>query len=298
MMAAAARGARRLARSEGRLAEFVLGRRAAEGGFRGRSRAPDLYYTMFALQCLDALGGPGAPAGLAPYLDGFGQGDGLDLVHYACLVRCRAMLGGARGGALVDPRARIESFRAADGAYALQPGATRGTAYGAFVAVGLYQDLGLEVPAPATLLAAVRGFRTGDGAYANGPSPLGTTPATAAAVCVCHVLAGAADEAAVEWLLARFRRGGACASPLIPMPDLLSTATALLALALVSRAAAAPSGPVVRFIESLRRPDGGFAGHALDRGSDVEYAFYALLAAGALCDGAPEGGAAGEKRPP
>ena len=34
---------------------FVESRRTTDGGFRGRSDEADLYYTCFALLCLDAL---------------------------------------------------------------------------------------------------------------------------------------------------------------------------------------------------------------------------------------------------
>ena len=38
-----------------RTRDYVLSRRDADGGFRGRAESSDLYYTMFALLCLDAL---------------------------------------------------------------------------------------------------------------------------------------------------------------------------------------------------------------------------------------------------
>ena len=69
----------------GLVVRYVKGRMAGAGGFKGRGDGADLYYTLFGMACLDALGGP-LPAGrLAAYLSGFGFGDGLDFVHLTCL---------------------------------------------------------------------------------------------------------------------------------------------------------------------------------------------------------------------
>ena len=85
------------------------------------------------------------------------------------------------------------------------------------------------------------------------------------------------------WLLARqHTSGGFPAMPNAPIPDLLSTATALYALACMD----ADIGPIrercLDFIDSLWTGDGGFHGHWADDYLDAEYTFYGLLALGLL----------------
>jgi hypothetical protein len=121
MLLAARRGALRL-REEGiDPAPFLAARLRADGGFRGRGEESDLYYTSFAVGALGALEKP-LPAGIAGYLRSFGDGASLDLVHLACLARSWAEV--ARRGGEAGPTAilaRIESFRAADGGYSVVP---------------------------------------------------------------------------------------------------------------------------------------------------------------------------------
>jgi hypothetical protein len=77
--------------------------------------------------------------------------------------------------------------------------------------------------------------------------------------------------------------GGFMAVPGAPLPDLLSTATALHALACLERRI--PSTVHERcldFIDTLWSADGGFHGHWADDHLDAEYTFYGLLALGHL----------------
>src|SRR5688572_7450501 len=46
---------RLLADSAGLVTRFVLDQQQADGGFRGRDTSSDLYYSVFAIDCLDAL---------------------------------------------------------------------------------------------------------------------------------------------------------------------------------------------------------------------------------------------------
>jgi prenyltransferase beta subunit len=82
-----------------------------------------------------------------------------------------------------------------------------------------------------------------------------------------------------EWLLARqHRQGGFTAHPRIPAPDLLSTATALQALAAVQRLQDVHRPACLEFVEDLWTDSGGFCGHRADPMPDCEYTFYGLLA--------------------
>ena len=66
----------------------------------------------------------------------------------------------------------------------------------------------------------------------------------------------------VEWLLERHHPdGGFCASPATPLPDLLSTATALHALSGAHAPFATIREPGLDYIDNLWSNEGGFYGH-------------------------------------
>ena len=92
------------------------------------------------------------------------------------------------------------------------------------------------------------------------------------------------NAAVGDWLLAQVSpQGGFLAVPGAPLPDLLSTATALHALACLERRL--PSEVHERcldFIDTLWSADGGFHGHWADDYLDPEYTYYGLLALGHL----------------
>ncbi|PYK02665.1 MAG: hypothetical protein DME23_01180, partial [Verrucomicrobia bacterium] len=85
------------------------------------------------------------------------------------------------------------------------------------------------------------------------------------------------------WLLARCHSaGGFLAAPNAPMPDLLSTATALHALAGMQVSFEQVKEKCLDFIDTLWTNEGAFHGHWGDEHLDCEYTFYGLLALGHL----------------
>jgi prenyltransferase beta subunit len=262
------------------LADFLRAQFLPEGGVGDRAGKPDLYYAVFALEGLLAL--REAAPDVSAWLDAFGDGDGLDPVHLCCLARCRASAGrkDRDPGALAR---RILGHRAADGAFAAGPGEARGTLYHSFLALGALQDLGAEAPGTAPLVAAVNALRLPDGAFANDPQiPAGVTPTTAAGLTLLRHLQAPLPPASIDWLLARrHEKGGFVAAPGAPIPDLLSTATALHALAGAHVELGGLKEPTLDFIDSLWTGR-GFCGNWSDDVVDPEYTYYALLALGHL----------------
>ena len=258
-----------------------------EGGGRDRAGGPDLYYTIFALAGLQALQTEPPVADVEAYLRGFGDGPGLDFVHLGALARCWSAIGLERMPAgLADTLlARIEAFRSRDGGYDSDVGADHGNAYGCFVALGGYQDLNRELPMPLRVVQCLKFLETADGAWANARGVReGSTNATAAAVTLLHQLNVPINACVGDWLLARAHpEGGFLAMPNAPMPDLLSTATTLHALACLEREVpAAVRERCLDFIDTLWDAAGGFHGHWADDELDGEYTFYGLLALGHL----------------
>ena len=72
------------------------------------------------------------------------------------------------------------------------------------------------------------------------------------------------------------------AAPNAPMPDLLSTATALHALAGMQVSCERVKESCLDFVDTLWTNEGAFHGHWGDDHLDCEYTFYGLLALGHL----------------
>jgi prenyltransferase beta subunit len=265
--------------------DFYLRRLNPDGGFQNRAGESDLYYTVFGLEGLAALEQE-MPSTTPAYLTQFGNGEAQDFVHLTCLARAwaTASRSGAPlevGGALLQ---RIEAFRSADGGYSVAAGAAFGTPYGAFLALGAIEDLRSEPPEPDRLLASVMRLRAADGAFANHEgATAGSTPATAAAVMVMRHLDREPDADVADWLFARAHHdGGFFAAPGAPLPDLLSTATALHALVAMHADISRIKEPCLDFVDTLWTNEGGFCGSWLDQALDCEYTYYGLLALGHL----------------
>lgn len=262
---------------------FVADRLREDGSFADRQGSADLYYTVFGLDCLCALDTAVPTARVTPYLESFGGGEGLDLVHLSCLARAWAAVGTtpSRGAEMAR---RVGDFRSADGGFASSPGAEQGSVYDCFLAVSALEDLGAEIPDRDSLAASVLRYATPTGGFANDLRlDAGTTPVTAAAVVLLPHLGRPAPGSAGSWLLGqRHRQGGFLAAPGAPMPDLLSTATALHALAALDRPLQDLAEPCLDFLDSLWTNRGAFHGSWADDDLDVEYTFYGLLALGHL----------------
>lgn len=264
---------------------FILAQQDSSGGFFDRKREPDLYYSVFALESLLALRVEAPRERVLPFLARFGDGAELDFVHRTCLARAYASLGVDLEPAIRDRLVEsVRACRAADGGFASTPGSAQGSVYGAFLAVGALQDLGLAVDRPEELAASLRSLETDDGGFANESAiPLGATPATAAAITIFRQLGEPIPPRAIDWLAARARpEGGFFAVPRAPMPDLLSTATALHALACAEYPLSDLAEPALDFVDTLWTAEGSFHGSWADDTIDCEYTWYGLLALGHL----------------
>lgn len=256
-----------------------------DGGFQDRGGTSDLYYTVFGLEGLLAFR-EDPPAETRGYLEGFGGGASLDLVHLSCLARAWASVspGGAPQETAQQILARLEAFRAPDGGYLLSKDSDESTVYAAFLALGAIQDLKADVANPDGLLRSVVGCRAADGGYSNQrDGEVGLTPTTAGAVAILRQLGAEPDRSLADWLLARCHpEGGFLVAPGVSMPDLLSTATALHALAALHVPTAAFREPCLDYLDSLWTNAGGFYGSWPDDILDCEYTYYGLLALGHL----------------
>jgi len=181
---------------------------------------------------------------------------------------------------------RLGDFRTPDGGFGALPSSKEGTAYHCFLAFGAYQDLGSMVPEAERIAGCLARCECSDGGYSNQPSAApgaaSTTPTTAAALTLLRQLNAEIPQRAGQWLVDRAREdGGFLATPHTPLPDLLSTATALHALAGLQIPTDKLKEPCMDFVDSLWTGR-GFCGSWADEAPDVEYTFYGLLALGHL----------------
>ncbi|MBI4326436.1 MAG: terpene cyclase/mutase family protein [Chloroflexi bacterium] len=302
--------------------DFLLRQQNGDGGFKDRAGQSDLYYTVFGLDSLLALRAGVSIEQTRLFLQQFGPGQGLDLVHLSCLARGWAALENLHQAAkdFLPAAVRneilscIEKHRSQDGGYHPVQESGCGTAYGCFLALGAYQDLKAELPDRGDLARCLKSLETGDGAWTNSipvhsdrfvpksapgvsqldvsvphsalrtpHSAVGSTNATAAAVTVLRQLSAPLPPKAGDWLLARCHpQGGFLAAPQAPIPDLLSTATALHALAGLQVSFESVKEKCLDFVDSLWTNEGAFHGHWSDDALDCEYTFYGLLALGHL----------------
>ncbi len=265
---------------------FLESQLGPNGGGLDRDGREDLYYTIFVLAGLQALQADAPASRIIPYLDGFQDGESLDFVHLGALARCRSAVGSSAASPFAQPLlSRIESFRTTDGGYDSDRGRPDGNPYGCFVALGAYQDLETALPEPLRMVQCLKFCETPDGAWGNARGlKQGATPATAAAITLLHQLGMPINTSAAEWLLDQVHpEGGFVAVPGAPLPDLLSTATALHALACMEiELSASVRERCLDFLDSLWSAEGGFHGHWADDHLDAEYTFYGLLALGHL----------------
>jgi len=276
---------RQLDEAAPRVVDFLHSQVHEDGGARDRSGKSDLYYTAFLLEDFFAMGAEPPRERVVEYLRAYGDGQELDSVHRACLVRCWAVLGKDWPSEHFGREilSGVEALRSADGGYAANAGSKDGTLYNAFLTLGVYQDLGVALPEPELLVASITRLRARDGGYANALDlPMGTTPSTAAAASLLRNLDHPTPEAIGDWLTAQLHAsGGFKAMPEAPIPDLLSTATALHALSGMGVSIDPLREACLDFIDTLWTGK-AFVGHWDDDVSDCEYMFYALLALGHL----------------
>ncbi len=267
------------------VAAFVLGQWNEEGGFRGRSTESDLYYTVFGLECARAVEVKLPYDRMKGFVEAKARGP-LDFVHLTCLARCLELLWPghekpAWGASIKD---RLRQHVCAEGGFHRKTGRRKGSVYESFLGMLAVEALGETFPDPIQMGACLGGLCQASGGFINGDGLLApTTPVTAAALLLLLELQHPLPLQSTEWLLKRqCSRGGFSAATLVPLADLLSTATALHVLQCVGGIPSVKLAACFDFVNSCWSDSGGFHAHSLDRTADCEYTFYALLALGNL----------------
>jgi prenyltransferase beta subunit len=290
MMSVALGASRVLGDATDLITTFLESQIHPRGGMMNRAGDSDLYYGFFGLECQQVLQMPFDQHLWQTYLNSFDRNYGEDLVHLSCLIRCWANMPKTLFSENLRQHflRRLQEFKCQDGSFHTLKGQSKGSAYGCFVAMDTYHNLGSEVPSPEAMIDRILKVQTPTGAFAfEEGMPEGTTPTTAAAIVALTSLKVPLNrlEQGKDWLLARWQdNGGILAVPEAPMPDLLSTATALHTLSKLGVNFEDKKERCLDFVDSLWVNKGGFYAHWSDDILDVEYLFYALLALGHLAD--------------
>ena len=274
-----------------RHAPFLADAQDQDGGFPGRQGPSDLYYTGFALRGLALLGGLSesmageASRFLKQRLGGrMPSIDFLSLVFSAVLLEATsgidvfAAAGRDRKSTVTD---MLKRFRRDDGGYAKTDAGAHSSTYHTFLAASGLQLVGAQIEEAPRTIELIRSRQRDDGGFVelDQMKHSGTNP-TAAAVGVLRLL-DAVDNPTRQHaaaFLARMQNaeGGFRANTRIPVADLLSTFTTLVALADLDALSAVDLCGARRYVESLEQAKGGFRGGAWDDAADVEYTFYGL----------------------
>ncbi len=283
--------------------KFIRSQLNRDGGFCGRSAASDLYYTVFGLECARAVALELPTEAIRDFVETRASTP-LDFVHLTCLARCLDMLwpGDALPAWGVSLQGRLGQHACAEGGHHRKPAQRKGSVYESFLGAlanealerrfpdrRVGEDIGqkhasLEMGVPSPLGQRLTSLCQGSGGFTNGDGlAAASTPVTAAALLLLHVLNQPIPPKSVEWLLNRqCARGGFAAAALVPLSDLLSTATALQALSCIGELRGVKLDACLDFVTGCWDDSGGFHAHALDRTPDCEYTFYGLLALGNL----------------
>jgi geranylgeranyl transferase type-2 subunit beta len=271
-----------------RVADYVLSRRQADGGYPGRSGGSDIYYTDFALRIL-AQTRPEEV--LHPATCAYAQWNSGIANIPECLNRlsiaglCGVPLHSIANDCLI--RHRLPS-----GCFCHSTDFPTASAYCTFLGAICEDLLGLMHQSSIDSFEAILKLQLPDGGFVDtGSGNVPQTNATSAAVgyllraflsesplteAAMDTFATAIDKAAAYLTGMQAKEGGFFAHSKAPYPDLLSTFTALATLIAMGRIKQVDLRKHVQFVGSLAYAKGGFSSCAVDMEQDIEYTYYGL----------------------
>lgn len=274
-----------------RHARYLLAAQRDDGGFAGREGGSDLYYSGFALRGLAILGelhGETAQRA-ASFLRSRLRGqetiiDFLSLIYGAKLLEVAAgvdVFAAADANWQAAVAEALAKLRRPDGGFAKGAEGTASSTYHTFLVLLCLELIGQSVPEPEKIVAFLRTQQAEEGGFLEirAQKRAGTNP-TAAAIASLRLLDSIDENTrldTIDFLLdLQTDEGGLRANTRIPIADLLSTFTGMLTLQDLGGSAELDLKAISRFVHSLEREEGGFAGAAWDPAHDVEYTFYGL----------------------
>ncbi|PTN08232.1 prenyltransferase/squalene oxidase repeat-containing protein [Mangrovibacterium marinum] len=260
---------------------FVSSQMADDCAFRNKGGKSDLYYTVFGWMLCYVLGIKLDSGKMKNYL-ARQKPDEFDLIHYAAYMRCSILADLSKNGKLMTWLGSLKSKKTKDiTEFSGIPHDDPNSPYTQFIWLSLLEDTGNKPTNRAEILANLSDYQLEKGGFRNMPNGLGaSTNATVAALSVKGQLEGYKPNRDVQFLKnLQQENGGFFAASASPVPDLLSTATALFILQCYKEK---PRYSATEFLEAHWLETGGFCPTLIDETSDVEYTFYGLLALGTI----------------
>jgi geranylgeranyl transferase type-2 subunit beta len=270
------------------LRNYFLAALDSNGGFRGRKGCGDLYYSAFALRGLFLIGmldDEKLLCRITGFLDEQLRRENLSPADILSWTFCATLVHTVQEKELSPERVasllqRWERFRCSDGCFAATEKSSFSSTYTTFLTAIFYELLGASERSLSISFPPILERQRSDGGFVELP-PLrygGVNP-TAAAVGLLTLLEVPLPEKekTVDYLCrCQLPGGGFQAHARIPLPDLLSSFSAVMALYDLDAAERVNRSALRSFVWSLRSPDGGFFGLPCDQQSDVEYTFYGM----------------------
>ena len=261
--------------------KFIQSQLLDDQSFKDKSGISDLYYTGFGwILCL-VLGIRLDTQKMSVYLKKQ-QEEGLDLIHYASLKRCELILQLMASGKILT-WLRLIKTQSIKPLHKFNhiPHLDIYAPYSQFIWMLLLEATGNRKQSDVETQKVLTQYQLPQGGYKNSSEGASaTTNATTAALSVLGETNGYKTNKDIV-ALKSFQdiSGGFWAVKSAPVPDLLSTATALFTLSCYKEV---PTYPPSDFIEAHWTETGGFVATLMDNKSDVEYCFYGLLALGCV----------------
>lgn len=265
-----------------RIASFTLSQLTGSGAFMNKNGKEDLYYTSFGLMLALILKFDININATKMWLDK--QEHQLsDLVNYAAFIRCHTLCDWIKNGRLHVTLNRLFKHKQTLPAFTHYPHDDKYSPYSQFLLFSLKEDMRMNTGNCCELLTSLSSYHVETGGYANIKGGLkATANATVAAMAVRGQLCGYHTDKDIDFLLTlQDESGGFYAGISAPVPDLLSTATALFLLKCYG---VTPRINANDFIDAHWLPSGSFGATLADDTGDTEYTFYGLLASGAIGD--------------
>ncbi len=293
--------------------QFVDQAKYEKGGFQDRAGKPDIYYSVFGYTLAFAYDIKLDLEKEFTYLEAWDKNQETDLIHAVCYIRCYYLLLVLEQKQMFNLKVDvsdfdgfiaklvmkrmikklrkdcqsyfdlIEDYKSRDGGYNHnKKQAGQATVYASFLVWTLFQDLNEEDAVLNTITNQLKELKCFDASFANdNSSESGVSSATAAGI----IMTGNKDEnrSSIQYLRQNYTpRGGFKAALGLPIADILSTSTALLALYLAGENLQELSDKSIDFINLHWDESGGFFGSIADMTCDVEYTYYALMGIGIL----------------
>lgn len=242
---------------------FVISQQTAQGGFADRGGKTDLYYSLFGLYVAEALSVSEIIEPLRNYVAEVVEKDKLSGVHRYCGAILYAKLIG-----LDENTEKLRIQIVSD----LKRGSSGQPEYSSFLGIlSLYylEDY-------LTILRIANQYKRSYLMKGNHPCPV-----TAANEVILSMASGQSQKGVNKLLSFHRQNGGFAALHKAPAEDLLSTGVALFALNFLEADFRLIKPDCLNFVDDLY-DNGGFRSTQADSMTDIEYAFYGLLALGSM----------------